>query len=157
MNRISNARLSSALFAAFCPMLVLCQGIGVYVDRKPVVFPVGQPMEWKGHVMVPLRGVFERLGGNVGWDGAAQTVTINKGTTTIKLVVGEPHAIKNEETIVMPTKSILRSGTVYVPLRFLAESLDANVNWDGSSRSVQITTQKAIAAPSTQRVPPPAF
>ena len=39
--------------------------------------------------------------------------------------------------------------------RFLAESLDADVNWDGKTRSVHITTQKAIAAPSSQRVPPP--
>jgi hypothetical protein len=76
---------------------------------------------------------------------------------TIRLTVGESHATKNEETIAMPTKSILRSGTTYVPLRFLAESLDANVHWDGGSRSVQITTQKNIAAPSSQRVPPPLF
>lgn len=155
MNRMFTARFSSAILFALVPVLAFCQGIRVYVDSKAVVFPVGQPMEWKGNVMVPLRGVFERLGGAVGWDGAAQTVTINKGTMTIRLTVGEAHALKNEETIAMPTKSILRAGTTYVPLRFLAESLDANVHWDGGSRSVHITTQKTIAAPSSQRVPPP--
>jgi hypothetical protein len=131
--------------------------INVYVDRKPVRFPVGQPMEWRGHVMVPLRGVFEDMGAKVNWDQAAQEVTVNKGSNTIKLTVGETHALKNQETIVIQVKSILRGGTVYVPLRFLAESLDADVRWDGATRSVHITTEKVIPAPSKQRVPPPSL
>src|SRR5687767_12568574 len=102
MNRMFTARACTALFFTVLPGLALCQGIRVYVDSKVVAFPVGQPMEYKGNVMVPLRGVFERLGGAVGWDGAAQTVTINKGTMTIRLTVGESHATKNEETIAMP-------------------------------------------------------
>lgn len=147
MSRISSRRFIAACLFAVVPVLAVCQGIRVYVDSRAVVFPVGQPMEWKGHVMVPLRGVFERLGGTVNWDQAAQTVTVNKGTTTIRLTVGEAHALKNEETIVIPTKAILRTGTAYVPLRFLAESLDAQVNWDGGSRTVRITQRKTIPPP----------
>ena len=147
MNRTKAERLAATISFVALPLLVSGQGIRVYVDSRAVAFPVGQPMEWKGHVMVPLRGVFERLGGTVDWDQAAQRVTINKGTTTIKITVGEAHALKNEETIVIPTKAILRTGTAYVPLRFLAESLDAKVHWDGGSRTVRITQQKSIPPP----------
>jgi hypothetical protein len=130
--------------------------IKVFVDSKPVRFPTGQPMEWNGHVMVPLRGVFEELGATVEWDQAAQMVTIHKESTTIKMTVGQAHALKNEETIVTNVRSILRNGTTYIPLRFLAESLDATVHWEGASRSVHISTTATIPAPSTQRrLPPP--
>jgi hypothetical protein len=145
-------------------LLILCcftvsaafgQGISVSVNGKQLAFPVGQPMEFSGHVMVPLRGVFEELGAIVNWDEAAQMVTVVKGTTTIKMTVGDAHALKNEETIVTNAKSILRGGTCYVPLRFLAETMDATVKWDGASRSVQITTSGTIPSPSSQRKPPP--
>jgi len=129
--------------------------IGVYVNGKAVRFPVGQPMELKGHVMVPLRGVFEEMGGTVQWDQAAQMVTVQKGDVTIKMTIGESHALKNEETVVTQVKSVLRSGTAYVPLRFLAETLDANVHWDGAAQAVHITTTKAVPSPSSQRKPPP--
>ena len=130
-------------------------GIAVFVDGKQVNFPVGQPMEFSGHVMVPLRGVFEQMGGTVNWDEAAQQVTIGRAGTTIKMTVGDAHALKNEETVVTNAKSILRGGTVYVPLRFLAETLDATVRWDGAQRAVHITTAGTIPAPSSQRKPPP--
>lgn len=129
--------------------------ISVFVNGSQVSFPVGQPMEWHGHVMVPLRGVFEKMGGSVQWDAAAQMVTIIRDQTTIKMTVGESHALKNEETVVADVKSILRGGTCYVPLRFLAETIDARVHWDGSSRSVHITSAKTVASPSSQRTPPP--
>src|SRR5690349_5569059 len=106
------------------------QGIRVSVDGDPVTFPVGQPMEFKGNVMVPMRGVFEKMGATVNWDQAAQEVTIGKGDVTIKMTIGDAHALKNQETVVTNVKSILRHGTAYVPLRFLAETLDANVKWD---------------------------
>jgi hypothetical protein len=148
-------RLGAFLCAALAGSYAAASAIAVYVNGTPVRFPVGQPMEMKGHVMVPLRGVFEEMGGNVQWDQAAQMVTIAKGDVTIKMTVGEAHALKNEETIVTQVKSVLQNGTVYVPLRFLAETLDAQVQWNGAERSVSITTVKAVAAPSTQRKPPP--
>lgn len=117
--------------------------IAVSVNGTRVSFPVGQPMEWKGHVMVPLRGVFEQMGGKVLWNSSSQSVSISRGSSTIKMTVGESHALKNDETIVTDVKSILRNGTCYVPLRFLAEAIDASVHWDGATRSVDITTQKA--------------
>ena len=116
-------------------------GIAVSVNGARVTFPVGQPMEWRGHVMVPLRGVFEQMGGTVRWDGAGQIITITRGDATIKMTVGESHALKNEETIVTDVKSMIRIGTCYVPLRFLAEAIDATVNWNGAARSVNITTE----------------
>ena len=141
------------LGAALCG--AAAQGTSVSVDGDPVNFSSGQPLELRGRVMVPLRGVFEKMGGSVNWDGAAQMVTVAKGGTTIKLTVGDAHALKNEETVVTNEKSILRGGTVYVPLRFLAETLDANVHWDGATRAVHITTVKNVPAPSAGQKPPP--
>jgi len=118
--------------------------IEVRVDQKPVSFPAGQPFETKGRVLVPLRGVFEHLGATVEYDNAAQTVTMNRGQDTYKLKVGEDFALKNQDTLLMGTKTILREATVYVPLRFLAESLNADVEWVGAERLVNVNRRVEI-------------
>lgn len=147
-----------AIFATAAVMaLALPLGrIAVSVNGVPVTFAAGQPIEWTGHVMVPLRGVFEQMGGKVDWDAAAQMVTVTRRDKVIKMTVGETHALVNEQVVVTNVKSILRGGTCYVPLRFLAETIDAKVHWDGATRSVHITTERTIESPNSQRtVPPP--
>lgn len=136
---------------------VCASAITVVVDGKPVAFPVGQPFETKGKVLVPIRGVFEKLGGEVNWDQASHLITITKGDMTLKVTIGEDHALKNEETVVMGARSVNRGGTAYVPLRFFAETLDADVVWEGENQTVRISTQKAVTAPSKQNNPPPPF
>lgn len=118
--------------------------IEVRVDQKPVSFPAGQPFETKGRVLVPIRGVFEHLGATVEYDNSAQMVTINRGQDTYKLKVGEDVALKNQDTLLMGTKTILREATVYVPLRFLAESLNADVEWIGAERLVNVNRRVEI-------------
>lgn len=132
-------------------MAAITTAIEVRVDQKPVVFPAGQPFETKGRVLVPLRGVFEHLGATVEYDNAAQTVTMHRGQDTYTLKVGDDFALKNQVTLTMGTKTILRDATVYVPLRFLAESLNADVEWVGAERLVNVTRHVEIPPLATPR------
>ncbi len=56
--------------------------VRVFVDNQPVAFDV-PPAITGGRVLVPLRGVFERLGAVVAWDDATQTVLAQRGQTNV--------------------------------------------------------------------------
>lgn len=137
------------------PAVVFAQNIVVMVNGERVMFDNMQPIERGGRVLVPLRGVFEKLGASVGYEAASQKVTVRKGDDIIELTVGDSSALKNQQTIPMSAKAIVRKGSTMVPLRFLAESLDANVQWDGAKRTVRISTSANVPPPPSGNPPPP--
>jgi hypothetical protein len=82
-----------------------------------------------GRMLVPLRGVFEHLGASVQWYAPTRTVTIRDGTRVIVLQVDYPAGWVDgrQEDLEVPARLV--AGRVYVPLRFAAEALGAQVNY----------------------------
>jgi len=92
---------------------------------------------------VPLRSVFESMGAQLAWDSATKSVTIRKdGTAPLTIVVdyGKGTVVKNGMTVVMAEAPFLSSGTSYLPLRFVSESLGAKVDWYADQYHIAITT-----------------
>lgn len=119
------------------------QVISVSVGGKPVEFvDSARPMMTSGRVYVPLRGVVERLGGEVLWDAKSQTVTGgHPGTKSqFRIRVGSNEALLNGEKMALDAPPRVVKGTTYVPLRFVSEALGAGVRWDDTTRTVVITT-----------------
>lgn len=112
--------------------------ISVVVDGTPIVFTGQQPAEVDGHVLVPLRGVFEMLGASVEWDPATQSITARKGRTRVKLAIGQLDASVDERPVHMDIAATLVSGTTMVPLRFVSEALGAFVKWNAPQHEVDI-------------------
>jgi hypothetical protein len=50
--------------------------INVFVNNQPISFPDQQPINYRGYVLIPSRGVIEALGYSVTWDGATRTQRI---------------------------------------------------------------------------------
>ncbi|MBC9785361.1 copper amine oxidase N-terminal domain-containing protein [Heliobacterium chlorum] len=92
-----------------------------------------------GRVMVPMRKIFEALGANVGWDGPTQTVTGIKEGKIVVLRINATKAFVNDQLVSVDPPAQLHNGRTYVPLRFVSESLGANVGWDGVNQKVTIT------------------
>jgi len=67
-------------------------GIGVTVNGSPVDFDGMGPVEVNGRVLVPVRGVLESLGADVGWNADSQTVVANNGRVDIELRIGDHSA-----------------------------------------------------------------
>ena len=92
--------------------------------------------------MVPMRKIFEVLGANVEWDGANKIVKGTKGDTVIELQIDNNIATKTvkgkENKILLDTPPTLVNDRTMVPLRFIAESLDKQVGWDGSNKTAII-------------------
>src|SRR5579871_6495860 len=76
-------------------------GISVVVDGEPVTFAGVGPMRSKGRVMVPLRGVLEKIGASVDYDAASQTIKAERGDKRIELTIGKAFGRINDEDVPM--------------------------------------------------------
>lgn len=114
--------------------------IGVTVDGDVVRFAGQRPIQQNGSVLVPLRGVFEKLGARVLFDPSTRGVVALRGNTTIELRIGSTQASVNGQARQLSVPATLVNGSTLVPLRFLSEALGAQVRWNAPSRTVAINT-----------------
>jgi hypothetical protein len=112
--------------------------VQVTVNQTPIVFEGQPPVERGGRVLVPLRGVLERLGAFVRYDDLTKTVTALRGGTNITLPVGSRRALIGDRAVTLEVPATIVGGSVLVPLRFVAESLGARVTYDVGTQSVAI-------------------
>lgn len=96
------------------------------------------PYEKDGCIMVPMRSIFEALGAQVNWDEPSQTVSASKGETSLCFKIGASTAQVNGETKAMQPISSIQNNATMVPIRFVAESLGATVNYNSTIHTVDI-------------------
>ncbi|MCL6450601.1 MAG: trypsin-like peptidase domain-containing protein [Acetobacteraceae bacterium] len=102
------------------------------------------PQIFEGRTFVPLRVVSEALGAKVVWHEAMRAVEVRRGATTVSLVVGSAVAFVNGAPHPLDAPARLVEGRTLVPLRFLGESLGAEVAWDAAVQEVRVN----LAPPS---------
>ncbi|MGC4047883.1 MAG: stalk domain-containing protein [Armatimonas sp.] len=129
--------------------------INVTVDGDVIAFTGQAPVEQSGMVLVPLRGVFEKLGATVFYDAASQTIRAVRGATEISLRVGSTDASVNGRPQTLALPATTRQGATLVPLRFVSEALGARVSWRGASRTVVIQTDAAPTGPVPETIAAP--
>lgn len=95
----------------------------------------------EGRFLVPMRGIFEGLGAEVGWDGETRTVTGTRGVTSVQLTIDSTEATVNGERVELDVPATIINGSTFVPTRFVSESLGASVSWDGENRVATITQE----------------
>jgi|GEM_PF-2140852 len=118
-------------------IIVTLNGNRLTFDQPPIIE--------NGRTLVPLRAIFEAMGATVEWDQATQTVTGTKGNTVVKMTIGNPVMTVNGQAITLDVPPKVLNGRTLVPARAVAESFDAKVDWDGTTRTVIITTTSAPA------------
>lgn len=112
--------------------------IKVLLNGKELSFE--QPPYIKnGTALVPMRAVFEAMDAAVDWNGETQTITAKKDDITIILTLNTSTAVVNGRIISLAAPAELTNGFAMVPLRFVSESLGADVNWDNSTRTISIS------------------
>lgn len=149
------ARLALVLVLAMTVTLipvapVRAQAVQVLIDGSPVIFDQ-PPVVVGGRVLVPLRGVFERLGAFVQWNPANNSVLASRGSTQVQLTIGSRQAFVNGRQVLLDVPAMIVGGRTLVPLRFVSEAMGARVDWDPASRTVMIFASPLVQPPS----PPP--
>lgn len=98
-----------------------------------------------GTTLVPMRAIFEELGATVEYNNKTKTITAYKDNKQIVITVGNNKAyIKHNgitSSINLTNPAEIYEGTTMVPLRFISETLGANIEWDSENLSVYITTK----------------
>ncbi|MBI5832082.1 MAG: copper amine oxidase N-terminal domain-containing protein [Armatimonadetes bacterium] len=151
MRRLAPLAFTLALVLAL-PSVAMAQPISVTLDGRPLGFDGAGPQMVRGRVLVPMRGIFEALGAGVTWDGANQIVSATRAETNVLLRIGSRTAQVNGRAVSLDVPAMLVRDTTMVPLRFVSESLNAQVGWDEASQTVAVTTHGVTDPPV---VPPP--
>ncbi|MBR4892968.1 MAG: hypothetical protein IKZ35_03195 [Clostridia bacterium] len=121
-------------------LTVSAQGdISVYVDGEEVIFDVN-PQIIDGRTMVPMRGIFEKLGASVEWVSDTKTIVGTKNEKTVVMQVDDKMLVKDSSVSSLDVAPVIIDGRTLVPVRAVAESLDVSVKWDDVNKSVLITS-----------------
>ncbi len=143
--RFLGPMIGIVLLAGIPSALAQSRAISVRVNGAVVRFPGVQPDTVEGRVMVPLRGVLERLGASVEWNADDRSLVATRGDRDVYLPVGSRLAQVEGRPVRLDAPAILVGGSILVPLRFIAESLGAAVKWDYRTQTVHVSTTSRFA------------
>lgn len=127
--------------------------VRVFVDGDQVAFDQ-PPIVQGSRVLVPLRGIFEKMGATVEWHPQTRTVLAVRGNTLVELQIGSRIARVNDRPVTLDVPAMIVRGRTLVPLRFISESLGANVEYRAESRTVLISTSGQPSPPPSGGPPP---
>ncbi|WP_225624093.1 stalk domain-containing protein [Thermoanaerobacterium thermosaccharolyticum] len=83
----------------------------------------------EGITLVPAREFFEKLGATVNCHNDSQTITVEKGSTTVELTIGSKVAEINGKISELPAKVRLVNNCTYIPLRVISEAFGCKVDY----------------------------
>ncbi|WP_020617250.1 copper amine oxidase N-terminal domain-containing protein [Paenibacillus daejeonensis] len=107
----------------------------VLYNARKIVFDV-KPKMVNGTVLVPIRFVSDKLGGQLTVNG--KDITIVKGNRTLKLTMNSRAASFNGTAVTLNQPAMVERGRTLVPLRAVSEGLGTPVEWDGVNQFVWI-------------------
>jgi len=115
----------------------------VKYNGEAIIFPDAQPfVDENNRTLIPVRFVAETMGADVSWNQEAQTAVIEQNGITIMVPIGSNTITITKDgstsTVKMDTAAIIREERTYVPIRYVAESLDAWVGYSDLLSTVQI-------------------
>lgn len=111
--------------------------ISVLINGNTTNFDVPPVIE-NGRTLVPLRAIFEALGAEVEWLNDTREIVSQVQGKEIRLQINNKQANNKGVMTTLDVPPQIKEGRTLVPLRFIAESLDKDVEWIADTRTVII-------------------
>ncbi len=146
MKKISIVIIAIFMFLSVINLGGMVQAAGaikVVIDSSQKTF-TQPPVIQNGHTLVPMRGIFESLGAGVTWNSKTKSIIAAKGSIKIEITINKTNATVNGKSITLDQKAVIVNGSTMVPLRFVSEALGAAVRWDGTTKTIYITSPKTV-------------
>ncbi|WP_245855715.1 NlpC/P60 family protein [Paenibacillus rigui] len=127
------------------------ESVKIQVNDKIVLFPEGQPVvDGSSQLQVPFRPLMESLGYQIGWsqEGREIKVTMKKDDQTLALKTGDSFVVLNGKQVNLNSMIGMAQGSVYIPLRFVSETLGSKVQWDDDNRIAIVDADGKYHAPA---------
>lgn len=147
MKKIKSLLISLAAVCLFSAAVFAEGEITVLVDNAAVESDVPAQII-SDRAMLPFRAIFEKFGADVDWDGEYQIITAVKGTTVLNLRIDKPIMVRIDletqemEQVTLDVPPQILNDRTMVPVRAVAEALEANVDWDPNGRVVKINSRE---------------
>jgi len=140
MNKFLQVALLSGSLGMITPVMGANQApvINVQVNNRLVNFEDALPINDQGTVYVPLRGVLQAMGTAVQYNPVTHNIKLDYRQKSIEMKVGSNYAYVNGRELRLNKPLPVAQGRVLIPLRFVAETFGANVNWNGARHLVEI-------------------
>jgi len=90
---------------------------------------------------LPIRPVGNSVGiadKDIVWNANTRTVTLTKGTTTVRLEIGSPIMYVNGSAVTMDTAPEISNSRACLPIAHIVKLFGYTAYWDGASRAVTI-------------------
>lgn len=154
------------LLMSFIMIAILLVSVSSYAEDNYKVKINGELISFSlpllnenGRILVPFNETFDRLGASVSFDEKKNSIIVDEKYTSIEYTVGSKTAYIHKKydfagislTVNMDIAPRIENNTVYIPLRFTAESLGAYVSWDEASRTAVID-KKDISKPAASSI-----
>lgn len=139
-------KISSVLILSLCLINGVSaaeslKDIKIEINGKSVVSDVA-PFIDNNRTLVPIRVISENLGYSVNWDNQTRKVTVKNNDKSIELTIGKKEVNINGTNSSIDVAPMIKSERTFVPLRFISESFDNDVNWDNNTRTVIINKKE---------------
>ncbi|MEN1758930.1 stalk domain-containing protein [Anoxynatronum sibiricum] len=115
--------------------------VAIEIDGVPLALDVAPVIE-AGRVLVPVAPLMRALGAEVQWQPENRQVIIEHHSDRVVLTIDSAQAAFNDALIQLQVPARILEGRTLVPLRFVSETLQADVQWDEVNRMVRVTTQE---------------
>lgn len=152
MKKLLSTIITLSILSASAVCVQAADSITVTLDGKEIAFD-SAPRIINERVMVPMRKAFEAMDAEIRWDAEASAATAVKEALYAKFTDG---AEQMELGVCMDGKNngeqeyftqkkldsapVIIDGTMYVPMRALAEAFHYSVEWNAERDCVEITT-----------------
>lgn len=116
--------------------------------QKPIDSQGTKPVVSSGRTLLPIRSVIEAFGGSVDWESSTSKITVKLGKNSLDLWLGKPQASLNGTVLAIDAANptvvpVTMNGRTLLPLRFVAESLGIDLQYDNATQ--KITLQGSFA------------
>lgn len=122
--------------------------------KNKIVVPDVLPFISNNRTQVPVRALLENLGATVDFKADTREVKASLGEKEIALTIDSKTAKVDGKEITLDSPAVISNERTFVPLRFIAENLGFNVNWNPEERLIAVTEAKKEENPEFEELIP---
>lgn len=135
--------IGTALCAVMMCTSVFAGDISVTLDGENISFSNQEPVISEGRTLIPLRGVFEKLGYAISWDNETKTAELTKDQTSVKVSANASQFSVNDKSVDLDVPAQIINGSMMLPLRAVGEATGLSVSWNSETKTVELSSNES--------------
>ena len=101
------------------------------MDTKPFV-------DKSNRTMMPVKFVSNLLNLNTFWEPDTKSAVFSSDNTEVIINIGSPIIYVNGNPIEMDTVAVIKDGRTFIPLKYLANAFEINIEWNNDTKEIEI-------------------